>query len=307
MAKNKGLSSQKTGQIGVNIVERIVLLDWKCRWQIIDAHNDDGADGLIFVEEGYKTNGQIIYVQIKHRILENKNIENLHLQENKNIYEGKARFWRGVAGAFILIYVCNNGENIFWVNLKDEGNWTEKGVRVSKKNIFNKASKSIILRMCGTYHIDQNLPSITLDSSDFRYLETPNSTLKASWEFYKNELRGNISIGGVEVLFNRLGWRHITRRERSVMKRLQSLFLLGVLRKSFSVVTVKDLRQFSSKRNLNKLNYNLVYFRVFVKFNFRQSCVVSIVLRHVIFEGKDYYTFYTIYESRRGRNVLGEK
>lgn len=74
MANNKGLHTQKTGQIGVNAVERVILLDWKCRWQMIDGHNDDGADGLIFVEDGYKTNGQIIYVQIKHRVLKEKNL-----------------------------------------------------------------------------------------------------------------------------------------------------------------------------------------------------------------------------------------
>ena len=44
------LSTQRTGQLGVNVVERIVL-EWGARWQSLDAVNDDGIDGLIFIEE----------------------------------------------------------------------------------------------------------------------------------------------------------------------------------------------------------------------------------------------------------------
>lgn len=196
---------------------------------------------------------------------------------------------------------------MFWVNLKDEANWTKKGVKISKENKFNKESKDVILKMCGTYHIDQNLPTIDADANDFKYISESNSILKASREFYKNHLRSGISIGGVRVVFNRLGWRHITRPERSAMKRYQSLLLLGVLRKAFLEVSVKDLRQFSSRRDLDKFNYNLVYFRVFVRFNFRQSCVISVVLRHTRGETINQYSFYTVYESRRGRGVLGGK
>lgn len=60
-------SSVRQGQLGVNVVERLVLgFGW--RWQQLDAANDDGVDGLIFVEENGSPNGQILYVQVKcHR------------------------------------------------------------------------------------------------------------------------------------------------------------------------------------------------------------------------------------------------
>ena len=45
-----GLSKQRQGQLGVNAVERIVLKGWNSRWQPLDAVNDDGVDGLIFIE-----------------------------------------------------------------------------------------------------------------------------------------------------------------------------------------------------------------------------------------------------------------
>jgi hypothetical protein len=62
---SQGLSTQKRGQLGANIVERIVLKDWNSRWQQIDAQNDDGVDGLIFLEAGNRPTGQIIFAQIK--------------------------------------------------------------------------------------------------------------------------------------------------------------------------------------------------------------------------------------------------
>jgi hypothetical protein len=60
-----GLDRQRTGQLGVNIVERVVLSQWQSRWQAIDGFNDDGVDGLIFIERSSGHTGQIIHLQVK--------------------------------------------------------------------------------------------------------------------------------------------------------------------------------------------------------------------------------------------------
>ena len=78
----KGVSNAHKGQIGVNLVESIILTKLGWRWQAIDGHNDDGVDGLLFIQRGAELTGQVVFVQIKFRKLAASAAESIKVSIN---------------------------------------------------------------------------------------------------------------------------------------------------------------------------------------------------------------------------------
>ncbi|MGO4319899.1 hypothetical protein, partial [Agrobacterium sp. MCAB5] len=99
-------------------------------------------------------------------------------------------------------------------------------------------------------------------------------------------------------------WKHITRISRSPLVKLQSFQLLGAIPRILLSFEEADLKKFT----MNTDDDDLVYAQAFVKFTFRQSAIVSVVFRkRRDSEGKPNYSFHTIYEARRNRDVIGLK
>jgi hypothetical protein len=305
-ASNKGMATQKRGQLGVNAVENIVLSQWNCRWQPVDAQNDDGVDGLIFIERGGETTGQIVFVQVKCTNSTSSNGRTSVSINQKKLSRNVTR-WRKLVGAAILIHVDPKTMKATWANLRDHGAIGNTQVYVPTTNNFDKHSKNVIADLCGTMHRDVLLPQIDTDVDDFRHLKSREHLQTASRTLYKELSAAEIRLGldGPAVRFTGDGWKHMTRRRRSHLSEIQSFTLLGVVRKVLEATPESAL----VSDNTSGVPEGTVYAaRAAVTFPFRQTAIVKIVLRKSMNQdGSTAYSFFTVYEPKRKRNVLGTR
>lgn len=303
--EEKNMQRQRTGQIGVNVVERIVLRDWLARWQPIDSVNDDGIDGLIFLESRGVPTGQIIFVQVKCT----KNKPNgsgliaIPIAREKLLLNLDR--WRRVVGAAILVHVNPDTLAATWVNLRGEDALGNTQVFVPVTNHFDKGSRKSIAALCGTIHRDFLMKRIVTRSSDFPYLTDSRHIQTAARSFYRGMELSKIRLGksGPQVRFTKEGWGHITRQERARLIQLQSFQLLGVIRRIIESSSDADLKEIKPKSGQA---VQFVYLTAAVSFPFRQTAIVKVVLwrRTNSVDGVN-YSFHTVYEPRRRRDVIG--
>ena len=301
------LNTQRRGQVGVNIVEGIILNDWKSRWQPIDAHNDDGIDGLIFIEAGGEMTGQVVFAQVKcySRAKLNKKGQ-FPLAVGIEKLEKNLQRWRRLVGAAIVIYVDHVTRKSFWVNVRDSGAVIGSQVFVPQDQPFDAAARSTVARLCGNIHRDVLAPQIDTAAEDFPHIRSKDHIQRTARALYQ-ELRSDpVRLGnsGPIVRFDREGWRHITRPQRPELTRYQSFILLGTVRKILECSSQDALKTHHSASLLSK---QFVTVRAAVTFPFRQTAIVKVILEITRHAEEDQYRFHTVYEPRRRRNVIGAR
>ncbi|WP_200410621.1 DUF4365 domain-containing protein [Komagataeibacter oboediens] len=307
MSKNLAMSmeKQKRGQLGVNVVERIVLQDWRGRWQPIDSVNDDGVDGLIFMESRGVPTGQIVFVQVKCTSKKPRSDGVVAVAIKREKLTMNIERWRRVVGAAILVHVNPVTLKAYWVNLRDENAIGNTQVLVPSENIFNKSSRKEISKLCGTIHRDLLIKKLTTKGSDFPYLKEKEHIQVCARKYYKklDSLALRIGGNGPVVRFTKEGWGHITRFGRARLTQLQSFQLLGVVKEMIESTNESELREIKPETGCP---VEFVYLMAAISFPHRQTAVVKIILwrRQDSVNGTN-YSFRTIYEPRRRHDVLG--
>ncbi|MEQ8354634.1 MAG: DUF4365 domain-containing protein [Kiloniellaceae bacterium] len=301
------LEKQRRGQVGVNVVEGIVLRDWGARWQQIDSVNDDGVDGLIFLESGGGPTGQIIFVQVKCTKASPNQSGYVVVPVKSERLKMNMERWRRVVGAAILVHVEPTTLRACWVNLRDQRAFTNTQIKVPSENHFNANSRRKMAELCGTVHLDMMLREVATRASDFPYLIEREHIQTAARKYYRQTQRSQVFFKGSSrhVHFTREGWHHITRYKRPRLTQLQSFHLLGAVRRIIETATEGDLIEVVPKKG-DPIEY--VYLSAVVSFPFRASSVVKVVLRRRQDQtGVASYSFHTVYEPRRRRNMIGLK
>lgn len=300
-----GMDSQRTGQIGVNIVERIVLQEWGGRWQSIDSVNDDGVDGLVFLESRGVPTGQIVFVQVKCTKKTPKGNGDIAVPIERQKLLMNIDRWRRVVGAAILVHVNSSTLEATWVNLRNKNAIGNTQVFVPATSLFNKLAKKTIAQLCGTIHRDFLMRKVKVSSLDFPYLNDKRHIQSAAHDFYRDLGLSKIHLGksGAVVNFTKEGWKHITRQSRARSVQLQSFQLLGTIRKILESACDSDVKEIRPKKDSI---VEQVYLIAAVSFTFRQTAVVKLVLwkRTDPIIGVN-YSFHTIYEPRRRRDIIG--
>jgi hypothetical protein len=315
--RNVSLRTQRKGQLGVNAVERVILKDWRSRWQPIDGFNDDGVDGLIFIEAGGQATGQVVYTQIKYRSIRKEHTGEAYSisfatkKNSRSALERRIRSWRQVVGAAILVCVVDDGkqETTYWVDLRDAEAWQGSTVHVPKVNRFDAAARRIISRLCGTLNQDLLREEIITEKKDFDYLTGTNHLQTNARRFYKELRAQKLHFKGsqADIRFTREGWHHLTRRRRSRLTQLQSFQLLGALPRIIETHSEEDLRIFQV-RSQNGVPIQCAQLEASVRFPFRQSAIVTTLFRRRALKDDHYsYSFWTIYEPRRRAGLTGTK
>lgn len=301
------LTTQRQGQLGVNVVERIVLGSWQARWQPIEAHNDDAVDGLIFLESGGELSGQIIFAQVKCVKAKPRKDGMLAIPIAAEQLTRNLAAWRRVVGAAIVILVSPDDLSARWVNIKPEEATTSSQILVPEDQPFDSHAKLKICQLCGTLHHDLQAQKIHTFADDFLHLRSKEHIHKSSRRLYKELDAKPICIGvpSQRVHFDRDGWRHITRPDRSQLSKYQSFVLLGAARKILENCSKPLSDLYSGKTN----DKQYIFFQIdsMVTFPFRQTGLVRIVLRGLSQEpaSKPNLKFWTIYEPRRKHDGLG--
>jgi hypothetical protein len=300
-----GMEKQRTGQIGVNVVERVILRDWLGRWQPIDSVNDDGIDGLIFLESRGVPTGQIIFVQIKCTKSKPNGSGFIAIPISREKLLMNVDRWRRVVGAAILVHVDPDTLAATWVNLRAPKALGNTQVFVPATNTFDKSSRKPIAGLCGTIHRDLLMKRVITRSSDFPYLVDPKHIQTAARTFYREMEISKMRLGksGPQIRFTKEGWNHITRPGRARLIQLQSFQLLGAIRRIIESSSDVDLKEITPQKGATA---QFVYLIAAVSFPFRQTAIVKIVLWRRIHpvEGVN-YSFHTVYEPRRRRDVMG--
>lgn len=299
-----GLARQRRGQLGINVVERIVLQDWASRWQSLDAQNDDGVDGLIFLEKGGAATGQIVYVQVKcHRRTSRRGDINVSIGRAKLAKAIKR--WRRLVGAAILIHVDPETLIARWENLHAEGDLLAASIRVPASQFFDADAKAKIGDLCGTLHRDVTAKNVATHADDFPHLRSKEHIQVAARAFYRELASKPVTIGSTDqqVIFTREGWRHVTRRGRPQLTRFQSLVLLGTIRPILKQMTLSDIRRQPTAHEPEEEEYYAI--KAAVSFPHRQSGVIKIVLHRNVNDRQGQYRFHTIYEPRRKMSLRG--
>jgi hypothetical protein len=167
------LNTQRRGQIGVNIVESIILNGWNSRFQPIDGHNDDGIDGLIFLEAGGEMTGQVIFAQVKcfGRVRKDKRGRFCLPVNSEKLHKNFER-WRRLVGAAIVIYVDPVSRKSYWANARDSDAIKGSQIFVPEAQTFDAGAQNIIARLCGTIHRDLLAPHVETVAEDFPHLRT---------------------------------------------------------------------------------------------------------------------------------------
>lgn len=302
-----GLAKQRQGQLGVNVVERIVLAEWGARWQPLEAQNDDAIDGLIFLERGGELSGQIVFVQIKCLTAPLQSSEKYAIPINAQKLSRNLNAWRKVVGAAIVVLVDPGTLEARWTDIRPESTRTAAQIYVPKSNIFNKAAKNEISKLCGTLHQDLQAQKVHTFAEDFPHLRSRDHIQRSSRQIYKSLQNAPTYLGGngEQVHFDREGWRHITRPDRSQLTRYQSFVLLGAVRK---IIERYDVGLIGPRGNQPKMLVDsFVQIDSMVSFPFRQTGLIRLILKRVKV-GSDVSTkvkFWTVYEPRRKSNGMG--
>nr|WP_325249321.1 DUF4365 domain-containing protein [Amylibacter sp.] len=301
------LKTQRQGQLGVNAVERIVLGSWNARWQPLEAHNDDAVDGLIFLENGGELSGQIVFAQVKC-VKATRRRDGVYAipiaaeQLSRNLDA-----WRKVVGAAIVILVDPGDLKARWVNIKPDEATTSAQILVPGDQLFDSRAKNKISRLCGTLHHDMQAQKVHTFAEDFLHLRSNKHVQKASRDLYKQleTVQTHFGGSGERVCFDRDGWRHITRPNRSQLSRYQSFVLLGAARKILRSCS----RPLTNLCTGTTADREFAYYQIdsMVSFPFRQTGLVRLVLRKSMCASSpnQELKFWTIYEPRRKFDGLG--
>ncbi|WP_428567266.1 MAG: DUF4365 domain-containing protein [Solidesulfovibrio sp. DCME] len=320
-------SNRTTERIGINAVSKIVECNWESGWQEYSAHNDDAVDGIILMRRGTKEpidTGGVVYVQVKcggngYRRDQKQYPNHIGIQLGKKYIEKHRPRWMKTLGPMILIFVDDtidsNTPSAWWANLRDEESYspTNQGmILIPKAQRFAHHSKGDFHKLCGPTTRDRQLEEIKLSRNDLVLprLGKDESLRNDAWNFYKNwrddpKARSNPVLG--EILVNRVGWKHITRKSRLPERIIQSWLLLGAAK--VMTYTCKKIFNLGHARyiifpdgNVNIVDY--LGFRATVSFPHRHHSVLQVILRRSRLIGPQYegtkIWFYSVYEMRRG-------
>ena len=304
---------------GTNKVFEIINDDWGSDWIKFDQENDDGIDGLIQVRKKGEWTGETIYVQVKSGngyVKTFKKRPNLIcIQLNESYIESHRPRWNSLKGAVILIFV-NDDKKCFWVDLKDDSSYTSENksiILVNKQNRFGAHSKGHFKKISGFFPEDRHIPTVELNNENLSHIKLNQPLNLSVRNFYKEwsnspkEERTHKSLG--EIIVNRVGWRHISRKQRGINKIFQSWLLLSAAKKIIQEVNVLyENRNENTSDDELRINTNYAL-RAKVIFPNRQESIVQVILRgykrinttNKTVEQKTW--FYSVYEPRRGINI----
>ncbi|WP_157787529.1 DUF4365 domain-containing protein [Pusillimonas noertemannii] len=316
----------------MNAVSRMVENLWESGWQEYSASNDDAIDGVILMRRGSAKptdTGGVVFVQVKcggngYRQDQKQYPEHIGIALGVGYIEVHRPRWMRVPGPAVLVFVDDSADRMnppaWWVDLKDECSYspTNRGmILIPKEQRFAHHTKGDFHRLCGSQTQDRTLNTIELNRTEtlIPNLGRTESIRNDAWEFYKvwrsdSRSRLNPTLG--EILVNRVGWKHITRRGRLPERIVQSWMLLGAAKQivaqepkvlNFGRASIHDLEDGS------KLVNDYLGLRSKIIFPYRHHAVVQVVLKRTriihpspSWQGTDRQKiwFYSVYELRRG-------
>lgn len=313
---------------GRSVVQDFVSAEANHGWQELDAQNDDGVDGIIFIKKNGQKTGEIVFAQVKCGVKDRgywkestsrPGYIGVHLTES--YIQKHTERWRNVPGPMILIFVEYDSKKAYWTDLRDESSFSPENkqiVLVKKSQRFGIHSFGEFKKLRGYTHISQSYEWVNIEDSDVSYIkfEQPIKFKDQAKKYYKdwsNSVKSERTspLFG-EVIVSRVGWRHITRRKRKKTRIFQSLQLLGIAKQ-----IIKQSNKFWQVKVLNIktlpdgtiIHTDFIGLRSRVKFTFRGATIVQVLLKRkkIVNPEKGIFSsevrFYSVYEPLVKRDI----
>lgn len=310
---------------GLRNIRDIVEREMKSDWQELDQSNDDGIDGFITFRKNGEVTGEIIFVQSKcyseHQDGPLKNKLLLGLNIGSDYIKKHIPRWTKMIAPVIIIYTQFSDSNrvpiSWWADATDQNSYSKKAksyVLFPKKQRFKGHSIGDLKKLCGFRQKDYELTRIKLLRKDVSYFKLSAKIKESARDYYKlwrnSEIieRTNPILG--EIIINRVGWRHITRKKRKVERVIQSWQLLGVAKRIVMEIDKPENIGRSREKSEGdwKIIENYIALRAFVTFPHRYESSVTVVIRrqqriniNTGITGVSKHWFFSVYETRRGR------
>jgi hypothetical protein len=323
--KKKIYSNAQKEAVGIRVVSSWIREAWDCKWQEYEARNDNGIDGVAIMRRKNRETGGLVFIQVKcggdgYRVDQKKNPDKIGVLLGKEYIDEHRPRWNAVPGPCVLIFVDDTidlkNPPAWWVDLKAPAAYSDTNkslVLVPKNQTIGLHTKGDFHKLCGSGPIDKILPKIEVVRADMVIPESKETMLHSARGFYKNWSKiayptKNPALD--EILINRVGWRHITRPDRTSERRFQSLGLIGVAKRMIDEIDDIDMLGRTELKTLQNNAQKLTDYlgiRAVVIFPHRHQSVVQVVLKReriipVAGGGPVHQKiwFLSVYELRRG-------
>lgn len=321
----------KNEATGVRVVSQYVREYWECGWQELDARNDRGLDGIIFMRKRNVDLGVRINIQVKcgSKYISSENKDEIRISiDNSRGFLDHLNYWKNQLEPTVLVFV-NPGKKkrdlngtvdkdeygksvwvesrkkaqAWWVDLKDEGLHPENTstiIRLKRKNVFGEHSKGDFLKLIRSHLSIYHLPAITINEESKKLLNSSNLAREAK-DFFKQWKNNNLTFCKAlnqNIRVSKTGWNHITAKRRGQERRKHSLSLLGVARQIIQESEQIYLLNQSERFDELEQKYG-IRGRYFDKYLGRWLEVQVIVLRRLNLKSrKEKLWFYSVHHRR---------
>ncbi len=305
---------------GLRVARQIVEEHWACKWNIVEQINDNGFDAFAYFQRKGKISGNIIFVQVKSgrgylKEFKEKYQGYFGINLGKDYIESHKPRWLKAPGPAILIYVDpttdKNTPKAWWIDLKSSGIYANDNsniLLIPLEQYFNGKAKSSVKRLDRLPFASVENPHLNIDSRFFNHLRL-NAPIKRESKKYYRELSTSTIRSPVlgNVVFSRVGWRHISRSKREISRIINSMSLLPAAKACIEKSRKIDFLGRASKRTVGEWEKvkDFIGIRTIVEFPFRDSALIQVILLRVrMLHIKDGSTqtkiwFYSVYEKRR--------
>lgn len=245
MDKNKRYN-YKQEATGNRVVAMFVQEFFGWGWQPNSQENDDGIDGAIIVRDKMGRDiGARIHVQIKSGPSYCKGVDDngrLKIQPyspKKNLNE-HLRTYARQREPVILVYVTSEWEEkkdlyrpwAWWVRLDNYKYDESSYVYIDRKQRFGEHSKKELYALVSKTLKWTECKTIQASNEDYKLFNTCDN-LKTKAKVVYDKLRKTRiicpALNSVEVVFNRIGWRHICNGSRGCKRIRNSFGLMSIV------------------------------------------------------------------------------
>lgn len=298
----------KNEATGNRVVMQYIQEFWDCGWQPLDARNDRGIDGLIFMRRRGIDLGVKINVQIKcgAKYISSYNDKEIRISiHNESDLQQHIEYWKNQNEPTVLIFVnpCKekrdkNGNILkedgktlwldsrinakaWWVNLKDpalQPEDTKTLIRLSKKNNFGEHSKGDFLKLIRPLISVSHLKKIIPNKDSKTLLNSQQLKINAR-DFYKKWKNNNeifCKVINQKIRVSKTGWKHILSKSRGIERQSNSLRLLGIAKQMID--EVENFYLLNQKEIGNELEQRIAL-RARFNYQHHENIVQVILLR----------------------------
>lgn len=260
----RSIGTEQSEATGIRVVSQIVRERWGCRWQELDARNDDGIDGIIFLSRKSEDIGCHVFAQVKCGAGYRRDVQSrpahITLNLGTEYIQKHIPRWNSCGAPVVLIYVDPTTDrtmpHAWWADLKASNSFpsdAKSRVVIPLHQRFFDHSKGDFIRLCGFTFRKGLLPVIKLNRKEvlsYSFQSTLKENARRYYQKWANSpvgTRTSPAFGVVDV--SRVGWRHICLKRRGLTRITQSWMLLGAASRIVNEVDSPTLIRELSRTN----------------------------------------------------------